>query len=235
VTTTNEVTESLRGTLVDDVTDRLRRAILTGEIPPGSPVHMRNFQARFDVSHIPIREALQRLEAEGLIQKQPRRRAMVAPISLDELEQVYDVRRIFEGAVAERAASCITPEQLQAASERFAELDRLSEGTRTDAFLEAHNAFHWSVLAPGASPLIERILLQQWQTSERYVRLAVNALHTGAEAQRQHQAVLKALRAGDAERVRACLIEHLQLTEGAIRRWYTSTYQASSGQSAARR
>jgi DNA-binding GntR family transcriptional regulator len=230
VTITSEASESLRGTLVDDLTDRLRRAILTGEIPPGSPVQMRKFQAKFDVSHIPIREALQRLEAEGLIQKQPRRQARVAPISLDELEQVYDVRRIIEGAVAERALSRITPEQLRTASQRLTELDGLGEGPGTEAFLEAHRAFHWAVLAPGASPLIERMLQQQWQTSERYVRLAVSALHTGAVARQQHRAVLEALQARDVEGMRACIVEHLQLTEGAIRAWYTSTHQSSASQ-----
>ena len=75
--------------LVDRVTDELHRAILNGDIQPGSAVSIVELCEQFDVSHIPVREALRRLESEGLVSLRPGRSALVASLSPDDLADIY--------------------------------------------------------------------------------------------------------------------------------------------------
>lgn len=211
--------ESLRGTLVDDVTERLRRAIVTGEIAPGQRIRVRDLEERFGVSHIPIRESLRSLEAEGLVENLPQRGAVATGVSLDELSELYDLRRILESAVAERAVASFDPERLQTIKSALERLEEVSDGV-SDEFIEAHRNFHWAIMEPGATRLIERTLRQLWQTSERYVRLAVSAAHTGATGRTQHRRLYQASRSKNSERLRDEVMSHLHLTEGGIRAWY---------------
>ena len=75
--------ETIRRTsIVDTVTERLRREILSGEIAPGGRIRVGELEKRFGVSHIPIREALRRLEAEGLVVTSPQRATLAAGIAL---------------------------------------------------------------------------------------------------------------------------------------------------------
>ena len=71
--------------MVDNVTERLRSALLAGEIAPGEPIRVAQLEKSFGVSHIPIREAVRRLEAEGLIVAEPQRAAVAAGVDLDDL------------------------------------------------------------------------------------------------------------------------------------------------------
>src|SRR5256714_15669655 len=101
-----------RVSLVDNVTERLRSALLTGDIQPGERIRVAALEKRFGVSHIPIREALRRLETEGLVITLPQRTAVAAGVDLADLDGLYDLRRMIEGEVAERAVERMTPEAL---------------------------------------------------------------------------------------------------------------------------
>src|SRR5919204_3032025 len=102
-----------RVSLVDNVTERLRSALLTGDIQPGERIRVTALEKRFGVSHIPIREAIRRLETEGLVVTLPQRTAVAAGVDLADLEGLYDLRRMIEGEVAERAVERMTPEALE--------------------------------------------------------------------------------------------------------------------------
>src|SRR5919108_1482781 len=101
-----------RTSLVDDVTERLRAEILAGEIAPGERILVGDLGRRFDVSHIPIREALRRLEAEGLVVTSPQRATVAAGVALEDLEGLYQLRFIIEGEVARQAVGRLTEADL---------------------------------------------------------------------------------------------------------------------------
>jgi len=220
-------THSLRSSLVEDVTERLREALLNGDVSPGQRLLMRELEERFGVSHIPIREALRRLEAEGLVENVPQRGAVATPISLEQLAELYDLRRIIECRVAARAVPGFTPERLAALRDAFARLDAVAGDPGSDAFLQAHREFHWAMLAPGASDLIERTLRQLWQGTERYVRLSATRLHTAETARAQHRHLLELCERGDRRRLSVDMGAHLHVTEDAIRHQYEK--QAAHG------
>src|SRR5438270_7081364 len=134
-----------RVSLVDNVTERLRSALLTGQIQPGERIRVTSLEKRFGVSHIPIREALRRLEVEGLVVTLPQRAAVAAGVALDDLTGIYDLRRIIEGHVARRAVEQMTDEDLERVDRALAELEEVAEHPDSPLFWERHRDFHWAI------------------------------------------------------------------------------------------
>jgi DNA-binding GntR family transcriptional regulator len=203
-----------RVSLVDNVTERLRSALLTGDIQPGERIRVTALEKRFGVSHIPIREALRRLETEGLIVTLPQRAAVAAGVALDDLTGIYDLRRIIEGHVARRAAERMTDEALARIEAALADLETAAAHPGSPLFWERHRDFHWAVLEPGANAWVRRMVDQLWLAAERYVRLFVS--ETLDRAMREHRELAAACRARSPERVEAVLLRHLDRSERVI-------------------
>jgi DNA-binding GntR family transcriptional regulator len=90
-------------TLNDIVTDRLRDAILSGKLPPGTPLNQRDIADQLSVSRMPVREAFRALELEGLIRGLPRRKAVVVTLQPEDVADIYDILATLEGRAAEKA------------------------------------------------------------------------------------------------------------------------------------
>ena len=211
--------ETIRRTsMVDTVTERLRRAILFGEMEPGGRIRVGELEQRFGVSHIPIREALRRLEAEGLVVTSPQRATLVAGIALDDLAGLYDLRRMIEVPVVERSAQCATPEQLQAVRDALVVLEQAEP--ESPSFWDAHRAFHWALMEPGATSWTQRVIEQLWQSAERYVRLTAAAFGTTEEAMREHRRLVELFEERDAPAIAELLRQHLTRTELVLREGY---------------
>jgi DNA-binding GntR family transcriptional regulator len=204
-----------RVSLVDNVTERLRGALLTGDIQPGERIRVTALEKRFGVSHIPIREALRRLEAEGLIVTLPQRAAVAAGVAIDDLAGIYDLRRIIEGHVARRAVELMSDEDVARVEAALAELEAAAAHPDSPLFWERHRDFHWAVLEPGANAWVRRMVDQLWTAAERYVRLFVS--ETLDRAMREHRELAAACRARRPDRVEAVLLRHLDRSERAIR------------------
>ena len=99
-------------TKADEIGAALERAILFGELPPGTMLRQEQLAEQFGVSRTPIREALRRLDALGLVVFRPNRGVLVRAPSRDELRQTIVARAALEGAAAELAAARISPDQL---------------------------------------------------------------------------------------------------------------------------
>jgi DNA-binding GntR family transcriptional regulator len=205
-----------RVSLVDNVTELLRGALLAGEIGPGERIKVAELEKRFGVSHIPIREAVRRLETEGLIVALPQRAAVAAGVDLDDLSGLYDLRRIVECEVIERSVASMTPEQVDAVRAALEALEAEAQDHDSSRFWDLHRDFHWALLEPGASAWIERVLGQIWLASQRYVRLFVS--ETLEDAMRDHRELLVCCEERAGERARALLRHHLDRTEMAVRR-----------------
>jgi DNA-binding GntR family transcriptional regulator len=208
--------QSVSAGLGRDLVGLIRSLILTGAIAPGEKVLPKELQERFGVSHIPVREALRTLEAEGMVVTVPRRGSTAAPVSLGELGEVYALRRALEPPVMADATRLRTETQVGAAREAFARLER-SDPRDLDTYLEAHRDFHWQLIAPAVPPLTRRVLEQLWLVSERYVRLGVAAYHVDEPAHHDHGRLLGVYAEGDGDAAATETADHLTLVEGTIR------------------
>ena len=219
MTRANDSGESLRS-MPTIVAEGLRGEILDGTIGPGERINVRELGRRLQVSHIPIREAVRMLEAEGLIETKPNVGAVAASISLVESEDVYELRRMIEPVIARRAAPAMSDEhidRLRAVLRELEEHEKSAEGIN-DKVVIAHRLFHWELLAPGASPLVERTLRSLWRISERYVRHTRGAALPVADAHHTRMVELCEQRDGDA--LADLLHDHLHLAANTLRILY---------------
>jgi DNA-binding GntR family transcriptional regulator len=126
--------------LVDEIAARLQADILEGRLAPGQRISAAAVSRELGVSHIPVREALRRLEAGALVESTHHQGAAVSRISIDELHEIYDLRRLIEGHVARGAAALYGEADLQARLSRRAiascsrtrPIRRAASGMRTE-------------------------------------------------------------------------------------------------------
>src|SRR5215475_14503790 len=107
------------------VHDRLRRAILRGELDPKVPISQVQLAARLGVSRTPLREALRMLQREGLIDSEPNRRVRVAELSLADLEQLYAARVLIEALAVRMTVPAYTAADLAELKDALAEMTEL--------------------------------------------------------------------------------------------------------------
>jgi DNA-binding GntR family transcriptional regulator len=215
-----------RVSVVDNVTVLLRRALLAGEIKPGERIKVSELEKRFGVSHIPIREAVRRLETEGLIVALPQRAAVAAGVDLDDLGGLYDLRRIVECGVIRRSVDGMSDEQVDAVRAALGALEAVAQDHDSPRFWELHRDFHWALLEPGATEWIRRVLDQLWLASQRYVRLFVS--ETLDDAMDDHRVLLQCSEQRDGGLAAEVLRRHLDRTELAVRQAFTPADEAQA-------
>lgn len=204
--------------LVDRVTEELHRSILNGDIAPGSTVSIVELCKQFDVSHIPVREALRRLESEGVVSLRPGRSAVVASLSAEDLSNIYDLRRLVEGALVVKAVPLIdasTIARAEAAMHEYVSIER--EASRLAA---AHHAFHEAFLDNALGSADRRVLELLWTSSDRYLHLLLRDIDRGPEMTQkrvdEHRKVLDLARSGATEEFHDAWIAHLDSSEEAL-------------------
>jgi DNA-binding GntR family transcriptional regulator len=202
--------------LVDEAAVALRASILSGEIRAGARIRIQDLEARLGISRIPIREALRRLESEGLVKTTPHRATVATPLSLTELSDVYDVREALEIRAAKRSVARLRPEQLEAANEaRIEAAAAIREGDRP-RFFQANHRFHRLLREPGSNPTMEHIIQQLLQTADRYTNLALDVAEVASIAEVQHRRIYEAHVARDWQAVRKETLAHLHITRSTV-------------------
>jgi DNA-binding GntR family transcriptional regulator len=193
---------------VELVYQRTRRAILTGDYPPETPLRLQELADLSGVSMIPVREALRLLEAEGFVDVIPNRGARVAPLSVEDLHDVYRTRLVLEVEALRQACPRITPAQIAKARRLNARLVRQFE--RQDyAEYDDHRAFHFLLYEPSASRWLLRLIGIIWDHTERYRRQGAH-LVTGEAAGEEHERIVAAVEAGDVDGACQALADHLE-------------------------
>ncbi len=196
----------------DAVAEEVRSLILDGTIGPGERINVRDLERRLQVSHIPIREGIRMLQAEGLVETMPNVGAVATRISLDELADVYDLRRLIEPPVARRAAAGMPDKHIPVLHAALADVENSAEtpGTMDAGYIATHQRFHRVLLAPGLTPTIERALDRLWGVTKRYLMLTRGAALPVADEQHRRMVELCEERRGD--ELAEVLGQHLHLT-----------------------
>ena len=213
-------------TMVDGITERLRRAIIAGTIRPGERIRVAELERKFGVSHIPIREALRRLQSEGFVEISPRRTTIAAGVDLADLANIYDLRRIIEIEIGRRALSRMTKSDIDAVRRALESFQAVASDPSSGEFWERHRDFHWALLAPAANPTVQRVLDHLWQSSERYVRLFVSTFATMDTVMGLHVELYEACAGGDVATFENALTRHYVETEKTICDGFSRSLQA---------
>jgi DNA-binding GntR family transcriptional regulator len=181
-------------TTPDLLADAIRDSIARGEPPPGGALRQEALAERFGVSRIPVREALRRLEAEGLVVVHPNRGAYVSRLDAAELQEIYDLRIMLEGDLLARAIAKFSRDDLATIGRAMMVAEDSANGPRWSEF---DDAFHLTLYAPARRPR-QLAMVATLRGAVKHYRRAHHALPAKMEEWlRDHRHILAACRRGD--------------------------------------
>lgn len=190
-----------RRTSTDDVYDTIRRKVLDSELTPGSQILEQELAVMLGVSRTPIREALIRLQNEGLVEVIPRHGVRILPMSISDMREIYDVLISLEPRAAEllaiRGASAAELAELKDACKRMK--DALKRGDMEDWAL-ADEVFHLNIVQLSGNKRLADIVLNCWDKVHRarYFTLRLRKHPHPMKSIEEHYEIIDAIRRGDA-------------------------------------
>lgn len=192
--------------IAGEIARTLGARIVEGELAPGAPLRQDHVAAEFGASHIPVREAFRRLEAQGLVVAAPRRGVRVAPLDAAAITEVTEMRAALEALALRHAVPRLTAADFEIAARALAE----GEASGDVAVWEAANSrFHLAITRPAAMPRLTAALDDLQRASARFLIAGWRELGWRPRSDGEHRAILSALRAGDAERAIDLLTCHI--------------------------
>lgn len=198
--------------LAEDVYEAIYSQLMSLKIAPGARITVDSLVKEFNVSHTPIREALGRLEGEGLVLKTHLVGFRAAPqITRARFDELYELRLLLEPHAAAKAAGAMDPEKLAMLSQAAGVMTRREgkdERARYSTFARQDAAFHDMILAFAGNELIRQTLTFQ-HTHFHVFRLMYHARVT-EEALDEHEAILAAFAAADTEAAEAAMRIHIE-------------------------
>jgi GntR family transcriptional regulator, rspAB operon transcriptional repressor len=207
-----EADSSQRETGADQVYRRLRDSILNGRLAPGATMSQVQLARDLGVSRTPLREALRILQREGLVEGEANRMVRVAPLSTEDIEELYAIRITNEALGIRLTVPAMDSDDDAFIDDCLREMARQAEAGDIDAWERSHLAFH-ARLVRGAGGRLGRLLSELSDHSERYRRLYIaeepRAMSVGAS---EHQVIADACRERDASLAAAELARHLSRT-----------------------
>jgi DNA-binding GntR family transcriptional regulator len=184
---------------VDWVFSQLRRAIVNGEFEPGAPLKHNELSKVFGVSLIPIREAIRKLEMEKLVESAPNRGAWVAPITAQEVHDVYSVRILLETHALRRSMPQLTEPEVESMRDIYAQM--LALGRRDDErYPDLHRRLHFTLYEKCESPWLLHMIETLWSHTERHRRLAARIVEFATDLGSDlHGHIIDHVAAGDVD------------------------------------
>jgi DNA-binding GntR family transcriptional regulator len=203
-----------RRTAHEFVREALRQRILDGTLGGGSRLVQADIATQLQASTTPVREALRDLATEGLIRLDAHRGATVVSLDMDDLREVYELRRTLEPLAMRWAATRITDEELDRAA---ALQERMDVEREVATWVSLNGAFHAVLSDAARSPRLSSMLQRLREGSARYVGLSF-AFRQGQleHGNADHHRLLDALRRRDADAAATTIVEHLESTLSAI-------------------
>ncbi|TYC92065.1 GntR family transcriptional regulator [Novosphingobium sp. BW1] len=198
-------------TLAERIFEVIRERIIEGKLSVMEPVRQDALAKELGVSKIPLREALARLEHEGLLTSQPNRGWFVQPMTSDQAEEIYELRLAFEPVAAARGARMATEEDQKAAIAAFERLDTAANSALSEVGVR-NREFHVTLVRPGQRLLTTQLTERLEVLAERYVIAHLEPAGRGNRAHTEHKGLLEAWLARDEDAVRAQLTHHIANT-----------------------
>lgn len=198
------------------VFNTLRDAILTGELAPGERLMEIQLADKLGVSRTPVREAIRKLELEGLAIMLPRRGAIVASITISDLQDVLEVRKVLEGLTIELACKRMNAEELEQLKESEATFDKAVRGNDLTEIAKKDVAFHDVIYNASRNKRLIQILNNLREQMYRYRLEYIKDEDKRAVLVEEHRMIVEAIEAKDVAMAKKALKKHISNQERTI-------------------
>lgn len=207
----------LKTTRVSDAYVQLKNEIRSNRMPPGFQAPEPEIALRLGMSRTPVREALIRLEAEGLVELIPRRGARVLPIRVEDMREIYQILTALEPeAAAHLAARGASAEELAPLEQANAEMERALEEGDLDSWAEADDRFHGSLLDLHGNRRLSAIVGSLNDQAHRARVFTLRLRDKPVRSTEEHAVILTHIREGRAEEARKAFADHRKRTVAEI-------------------
>lgn len=194
----------------------IRRQILTGVLRPGQRIIQDALAARLGISRVPVREALQQLQGEGLVEYMAHFGYQVTSLNYDDIKEIYYLRQVLESDAIRLAIPLLSDVEVEEMSRTRAQMEQLPEWA-TDQLAGLNREFHFLLFRAAKMPRLLRFIGQLWDASDAYRTLYHSDSAAVAEIHHEHRQLQDAIDARDVDRVievfdlhRGGLLEFLQ-------------------------
>ena len=187
----------------------IEEKILTGVFRPGEPLTEARISEETGASRTPVREALHRLERDGLIRTLPNRSAVVVGITREDLADIYEIRRRIEGLASRRAAERIT-EDAKKTLQEIVEMQEFFATRGADKLKELDHEFHDAVYALCDSRILVSNLSRLHRQTGFFRRCSLFAEGRAAASVSEHRAIFEAIAAGDGDAAERLTVLHIE-------------------------
>ncbi len=190
----------------DVIFDALREAITKGDLPEGETLRQDHIAKLFNVSRIPVREALARLEEQGLVSTQRYRGAIVSTLSIDEIREIFEFRALLEPVVLRLSVGAMSDARLDQAAKYC---DAFSIETNSSKWGMLNRDFHYSLYQDAGRPYYLQVIGAALDRVERYLRAQLVLTDGMARARREHEAILAACARRDKDQAAKLTRDHI--------------------------
>ncbi len=186
--------------LVDKAYTVIRGRILDNVYAPGHRALEQEFADELGLSRTPVREALLKLEAEGLVEVIPRHGARVLPVSSDDMREIYEILTALEPMAAELVArKKLTAKDLEPLIDASRDMTAALRADNLDAWADADERYHRQLIAMAGNRLMSDMLQGLWDRAHRARMVTLRLRPKPTHSTKEHNAIVEAIRAGDAK------------------------------------
>lgn len=202
-----------RQSLPDVIANDLRERILSGELSEGETIRQEALAEEYQVSRMPIREALKRLDAEGLVLLTTNRGAAVTRHSLDEIGEIFDLRILLEIDLFRRAIPAMSSDDFDQCEELLEQMEQSYDADDVGRWGALNYDYHTALYAAAGRNLTNELLQRVSLQSDRYVRMHLSVMKQRDPARKEHRLLLDLAREGKVDDACAVLTDHITRTK----------------------
>ncbi|MFT9497511.1 GntR family transcriptional regulator [Anaerosolibacter sp.] len=197
----------------DIVYENLRKAIMDGKLQPGERIVEKDYAEKMNISRTPIREALRKLEIEGLVQYIPRKGVVVNGFNHEDIVEIYAIRKALEGLAMKYVIQKITEEEIGKLKKLTDCMESSNAAGDYESLFNTCKEFNEVILRASRMPKITGLINTMQEYLERFRRITMSKRTRRESAIQEHKAILQAIIDRDAERAERLVYEHLDASE----------------------
>lgn len=198
------------------VFESIREAIIGGQLPPGERLMEIQLAEEMGVSRTPVREAIRKLELEGLVVMIPRKGAYVSGLSMKDISDVFEIRSALEGLAAELASERITEEELENLERHLVRIAEGIEKGDITSVVEIDTDFHSMLYTASRNQRLGQIINNLREQIQRFRQTSLSYPGRMRVALEEHRRIVEAISARDPELARRLAAEHIENAENSL-------------------